>query len=61
MEFKRRIQKLKELIKVSKIRKREDGWYVISEKDSKNLGGPYTSKEKAQKRLKEIEYFKYKD
>ncbi len=42
---------------------REDGWYVVSEKkdkkgNRKNLGGPY-SREKAKKRLQEIEMFKH--
>ena len=37
--------------------KKSDGWYVISKK-GKNLGGPY-SKEKAKKRLKQVEYFKH--
>lgn len=34
-------------------------WYVESEK-GKNLGGPYDSKEKAEKRLGQVEYFKHK-
>lgn len=44
--------------------KREDGYHVISEhKDEKghhkNLGGPYKTKEEAEKRLKAVEYFKH--
>jgi hypothetical protein len=38
--------------------KRTDGWYVVSEK-GKNLGGPYKSREGAEKRLKQVEYFKH--
>ena len=37
--------------------KRKDGWYVVSEK-GKPLGGPYTSKDKADKRLQQVEMFK---
>ncbi len=39
--------------------KKKDGYYVVS-KDGKNLGGPYKSKVKAKKRLKQVEYFKHK-
>ena len=35
-------------------------WYVVSER-GKILGGPYKTKAEAQKRLREIEYFKHKD
>ena len=41
------------------IRKRKDGYYVLSEK-GKKLGGPYKSKKEAEKRLKQVEYFKQK-
>ena len=34
-------------------------WYVLSEDKSKRLGGPYSSKEEADKRLQEVEYFKH--
>lgn len=44
---------------VSYIRKHKDGWHVFSEK-GKHLGGPYSSKEKAVHRLKQVEYFKHK-
>lgn len=40
--------------------KREDGYYVISEKTKKNLGGPYKTKEEAEKRLRQVEFFKHK-
>ena len=40
--------------------KREDGYYVLSEKTKKNLGGPYKTREEAEKRLKQVEYFKHK-
>jgi len=43
-----------------KIIYRGDGWYVVSEKTGKNLGGPYSSYKKALERLREIEYFKNK-
>ncbi len=40
------------------IRKKEDGYHVLSEK-GKNLGGPYSTKEAADKRLRQVEYFKH--
>jgi hypothetical protein len=39
------------------IKKTTGGYKVLSEK-GKNLGGPYKSKAAAQKRLKQVEYFK---
>ena len=35
------------------------GYSVQSEK-GKNLGGPYKTKEEAQKRLRQVEYFKHR-
>ena len=40
--------------------KREDGYYVISESTEKNLGGPYKTREEAEKRPRQVEYFKHK-
>ena len=40
------------------IKKTEGGYKVVSEK-GKNLGGPYKSKKEAEKRLKQVEYFKH--
>lgn len=40
--------------------KRKDGYYVLSEKNKKNLGGPYKTKKEAKKRLQQVEYFKHK-
>lgn len=40
------------------IRKRKDGWYVLS-KTGKKLGGPYKRKERAQTRLNEVHYFSH--
>lgn len=39
--------------------KRKAGYYVLSEKTKKNLGGPYPTKEQAVKRLRQVEYFKH--
>jgi len=39
--------------------KRKDGYYVLSEKTGRNLGGPYQTRKAAQKRLKQVEFFKY--
>jgi len=41
------------------IKETKSGFKVISKK-GKNLGGPYKSKEAAEKRLKQVEYFKHK-
>ena len=41
------------------IRKSKDGYKVLSEK-GKNLGGPYKSRAEAEKRLKQVEFFKHK-
>lgn len=38
----------------------KSGWHVVSEDGKKNLGGPYRSEEEANKRLKQVEYFKNK-
>ena len=40
------------------IRRVSGGYKVLSEK-GKNLGGPYKSKKKAEKRLQQVEYFKH--
>lgn len=39
--------------------KRTKGFYVISKKTRKNLGGPYQTRAKALKRLKQVEFFKH--
>ncbi len=40
--------------------KREDGYYVISEKTKNYLGGPYKTHAEAVKRLRQVEFFKHK-
>jgi len=42
------------------IKKVQDGYKVVSEKTGKNLGGPYKTKEEANKRLRQVEFFKRK-
>ena len=39
------------------VKKVKGGYKVLSEK-GKNLGGPYKSEEQAEKRLKQVEFFK---
>ena len=39
--------------------KRKDGYYVLSEKTKRNLGGPYKTREEALKRLRQVEFFKH--
>jgi hypothetical protein len=41
------------------IRKVKSGYKVLSEK-GKSLGGPYKSKAQAQKRLRQVEFFKHR-
>jgi len=41
------------------IKKVSDGYKVVSEKTGKNLGGPYKTKKEAEKRLRQVEYFKH--
>lgn len=41
------------------IKKVADGYKVLSEK-GKNLGGPYKTKKEAEKRLRQVEFFKHK-
>lgn len=38
--------------------KRKDGYHVVSH-EGKNLGGPYSSREQAKKRLMQVEMFKH--
>jgi hypothetical protein len=40
------------------IKKVKEGYKVLSEK-GKNLGGPYKTKAEAEKRLRQVEYFKH--
>jgi hypothetical protein len=40
------------------IRKSGSGYKVVS-KQGKNLGGPYSSRAQAEKRLQQVEYFKH--
>lgn len=48
------------LIKLAKVVKRKDGYYVLSRK-GRNLGGPYSTEEEALKRLRQVEYFKFRN
>jgi len=38
--------------------KKKDGYYVLSEKTKRNMGGPYKTRKEAVKRLQQVEYFK---
>ena len=42
------------------IKKVKEGYKVVSEKTGRNLGGPYKSREEAEKRLRQVEFFKRK-
>jgi hypothetical protein len=42
------------------IKKVKGGYKVVSEKTGKNLGGPYKTKAEAEKRLRQVEFFKHK-
>ena len=43
------------------IRKASGGYKVLSEKTGKNLGGPYKTRKEAEKRLRQVEFFKRKE
>ena len=38
--------------------KKKDGYYVLSKKTKRNLGGPYKKREDALVRLRQVEFFK---
>jgi len=40
--------------------KRKAGYYVLSEKTRRNLGGPYKTRGEALKRLQQVEFFKHR-
>jgi hypothetical protein len=40
--------------------KRVKGGFKVTSESGKNLGGPYPTKAKAEKRLKQVEFFKHK-
>jgi hypothetical protein len=42
------------------IKKVRGGYKVVSEKTGKNLGGPYKTKAAAEKRLRQVEFFKHR-
>ena len=44
---------------VTMIKKTKDGYKVLSE-GRKNLGGPYKTKKAAEKRLRQVEFFKHR-
>lgn len=44
---------------LGKIVERDGKWYVYNHDGTKKLAGPYDSRKKALKRLREIEYFKH--
>jgi hypothetical protein len=39
--------------------KKVSGGYQVVSKKGKNLGGPYKSKKEAEKRLRQVEFFKH--
>ena len=41
------------------IRKGKEGYKVLSEK-GKNLGGPYRTRAEAERRLRQVEFFKHR-
>jgi hypothetical protein len=42
------------------IKKVAGGYKVLSEDGKKNLGGPYKTKKEAEKRLRQVEFFKHR-
>jgi len=41
--------------------KRKAGYYVLSKKTKRNLGGPYRTRAEALKRLQQVEFFKHRE
>jgi hypothetical protein len=41
------------------IKKVKEGYKVVSEKKGKNLGGPDKTRAEAEKRLRQVEFFKH--
>ncbi len=39
--------------------KKKEGYFVLSKKTKRNLGGPYKTREEALKRLRQVEFFKH--
>jgi hypothetical protein len=60
IEFLNKLEISDEELEESVVIKKKDGWYVISEKTNKNLGGPYKTRKEAVKRLQQIEFWKHK-
>jgi hypothetical protein len=54
-----RIQVIKRLLEGPMIRKTSGGYKVLSEK-GKNLSGPYKTRAAAEKRLRQVEFFKHR-
>jgi hypothetical protein len=42
------------------IKKTSGGYKVVSEKTGKNLGGPHKTRAAAEKRLRQVEFFKHR-
>ncbi|MCX8125810.1 MAG: hypothetical protein N3E40_01520 [Dehalococcoidia bacterium] len=42
------------------IKKQGGGYVVVSEKTGKRLGGPYKTRAEAEKRLRQVEFFKHR-
>jgi len=41
------------------IKRVKGGYKVLSEKTGRNLGGPYKTRAEAEKRLRQVEFFKH--
>ena len=39
--------------------KKKDGYFVLSKKTKRNLGGPYKTRDEALVRLRQVEFFKH--
>jgi hypothetical protein len=62
-----RMRRLKGVTKEQKRQQKEEGMivktqkgYVVKSEKGKNLGGPYRSKKLAEKRLRQVEFFKHR-
>lgn len=39
--------------------KRKEGFFVLSEKTKRNLGGPYKTEEEAKRHVRQVDFFKH--
>lgn len=59
IDVKRSAEELREKLAIQEHIRKEGGKYVLYSKDGKKRLGEYGSREEAEKRLRQVEYFKH--